>query len=74
MPGERLEDALATATMLAGKGVTSMFTKLGENLAVLGQADAVVDHYLGAYDRIAALGLDTEISVKPTQLGLYLDP
>lgn len=73
MPGERLEDALEAATMLAGKGVTSMFTKLGENLTDLGQADAVVEHYLGAYERIAALGLDTEISVKPTQLGLDLD-
>ncbi|MDH3540289.1 MAG: proline dehydrogenase family protein [Acidimicrobiia bacterium] len=74
MPGERLEDALETATMLAGKGVASMFTKLGENLTEPAQADAVVEHYLGAYERIAALGLDTEISVKPTQLGLDLDP
>jgi proline dehydrogenase len=73
MPGERLEDALETATALAGKGVTSMFTKLGENLTDLTQADAVVDHYLGAFERIAALGLDTEISVKPTQLGLDLN-
>jgi proline dehydrogenase len=73
MPGERLEDALETATMLAGRTVTSVFTKLGENLTDLAQADAVVEHYLGAFDRIAALGLDTEISVKPTQLGLDLD-
>lgn len=50
-----------------------MFTKLGENLADLGQADKVVDHYLEAYDRISALGIDSEISVKLTQLGLDLD-
>ena len=74
MPGERLEDALETATMLAGRDITSMFTKLGENLTDLAQADAVVEHYVGAFDRIAALGLDSEISVKPTQLGLDLDP
>lgn len=73
MPGERLEDALKTATALAGRGVTSMFTKLGENLTDLTQADEAVRHYLDAYDRIAAQGLDTEISVKPTQLGLDLD-
>ena len=73
MPGERLEDALQAATMLAGNGVTSMFTKLGENLTDVAQADAVVEHYLGAFERIAALGLDTEISVKPTQLGLDLN-
>lgn len=61
MPGERLEDALQAATTLAGRGVTSMFTKLGENLTDLRQADAVVEHYLGAFDRIAALDLDTDV-------------
>ena len=73
MPGERLEDALEAAATLAGRGVTSMFTKLGENLTEVAQADEVVEHYLDAYERIAAQGLDTEISVKPTQLGLDLD-
>ncbi|MGI9648715.1 MAG: proline dehydrogenase family protein [Acidimicrobiia bacterium] len=73
MPGERLEDALDTAADLASRGVTGMFTKLGENLTDVAQADEVVEHYLDAYDRIAARGLDAEISVKPTQLGLDLD-
>lgn len=73
MPGERLDDALEAAATLAGRGVTTMFTKLGENLTDVAQADEVVTHYLDAYDRIAALGLDTEISVKPTQLGLDLE-
>ena len=73
MPGERLDDALETAVTLAGRGVTSIFTKLGENLTEVAQADEVVEHYLDAYDRIAAQELDTEISVKPTQLGLDLD-
>jgi len=31
-------------------------------------------HYIDAIDRIAGSGLDAQLSVKPTQLGLDLDP
>jgi proline dehydrogenase len=34
----------------------------------------VVDHYHGVLDMVRARGMDAEISVKPTQLGLDLDP
>jgi proline dehydrogenase len=34
----------------------------------------VVDDYRATYDRIVAEGLDTEISVKPSHLGVDLDP
>jgi len=34
----------------------------------------VTQHYFDVLDRIAAAGLDSQISVKPTQLGLDLDP
>ena len=33
----------------------------------------MADHYHGLLDKIAARGMDAEISVKPTQLGLDLD-
>jgi len=36
------------------------------------EAQAVADHYHGLLDKVAARGLDAEISVKPTQLGLDL--
>jgi proline dehydrogenase len=74
MPGERLDDALAAAETFAPAGVTSFFTRLGENLTDLGEADAIAAHYLEALDAIKARGLDGEISVKLTQLGLDLDP
>lgn len=73
MPGERLEDALEAATHLDGRAIVTILTHLGENITDVAQVEAVVEHYLGAYDRIAGLGLDTEISIKPTQLGLDLD-
>lgn len=74
MPGERLEDALGAAERFAGEGIGTILTRLGENVTSLGEADAVAEHYLRAYDEIGALGLDAWISVKPTQLGLDLDP
>jgi len=38
------------------------------------EADEVASHYLGVIDQIVAAGIDGEVSVKPTQLGLDLDP
>jgi len=73
MPGERLEDALAAAETFAPFGVTAYFTRLGENLTDLAEADAIAAHYLDALDQIKARGMDGEISVKLTQLGLDLD-
>jgi len=70
LPGETLEAALDAAVPLETQGITSVITKLGENLAALADADAVRDHYLGAMDEIARRKLDCWPSVKPTQLGL----
>jgi proline dehydrogenase len=54
--------------------VKTIFTHLGENLARVEEAQQVTAHYLDVLDRIAAAGLNTQISVKPTQLGLDHDP
>lgn len=74
MPGEHVDDAVRAARGLSGEfGIGSVFTRLGENLAGVGDADEVAAHYLDLYDRIARERLDIEISVKPTQLGLDFD-
>ena len=70
MPGEELDDALVEAESLAGKDITTTTTLLGENLSSLDEADGVVDHYRNALAEIERRGLPTEISVKPTQIGL----
>ena len=74
MPGETLEDALAAAQSLRQKGVGCVFTHLGENVADRDEARQVTEHYLQVLDRIHQSGLDTEVSVKLTQLGLDLSP
>jgi proline dehydrogenase len=73
MPGETLEDALVAALPLQAAGIGTMYTRLGENLERLDEADAVAAHYIEVIDRIVETGITGEISVKPTQLGLDLD-
>jgi proline dehydrogenase len=68
-----VEDALAAAAELQPQGITTILTKLGENLTGVEEAEEVTRHYLDVLDRIAASALDAQISVKPTQLGLDLD-
>jgi proline dehydrogenase len=73
MPGEKIEDALGAAKALQPERITTILTRLGENLTNLGEAEEVTEHYLDVLDRVKTAGLDAQISVKPTQLGLDLD-
>jgi proline dehydrogenase len=73
MPGEDLESALGASASLGQRGVGTVLTQLGENLASESEADGVRDHYLGVLDLIARRTLPALISVKPTQLGLDFD-
>jgi proline dehydrogenase len=73
MPGEKLQDALAAAATLKPQKINTIITRLGEGVTKLDEAERVTQHYLDALDTIKAAGLDTQISVKPTQLGLDLD-
>jgi proline dehydrogenase len=73
MPGESLADALTAAGRLQEQGFPTVVTQLGENVDDAGAVDRVADHYEGAIDRIAEEGLDCQLSVKPTHLGLDVD-
>jgi proline dehydrogenase len=72
MPGEAPEDALNAAAELSREGRGTIFTKLGENLTRLDEAEAVRDHYMWMFDQIRERGIPGHVSVKPTQLGLDL--
>ena len=73
MPGEDPASALDAAVKFQADGIASEFTRLGENITTVEEGDAVVEHYLGLMDDIAARDLDGEVSVKLTQLGYDLD-
>ncbi len=70
MPGERLSDALDAAQALTPAKIGTIITRLGETLTGERNTDEVRDHYLSALGEIATRRLPTELSVKPTQLGL----
>lgn len=75
MPGESADEALEAARRLRDDaGLSSTFTRLGENTPELSQAAEAAADYLRVLDRVEELGLDAEISVKLTQLGLDQDP
>jgi proline dehydrogenase len=73
MPGERMEDAMDAARRQQAHGIATILTHLGENLTSVAEAEQVTNHYLDVLDRIKLAGVDAQISVKPTQLGLDLD-
>jgi proline dehydrogenase len=73
MPGERLEDAMEASAEQQRQGIGTIFTKLGENLTRIEEAEEVTQHYLEVLDKVKGAGLRAQVSVKPTQLGLDLD-
>jgi proline dehydrogenase len=72
LPGEDFDAALKAAVEFKAKGVGTLFTRLGENVKDLKEAAAVVAHYEEVL--AASSGVQAEISVKPTQVGLDIDP
>lgn len=73
MPGEALDDALEAAKSFRDRRIPTTFTHLGENVTSEREATLATEHYLQAIDRVEAMGLDTEMSVKLTHLGLDQD-
>jgi len=74
MPGEDFDAALKAAVAFKTLGIGAVFTKLGENIKALSEATAAVEHYEMVLKTSVEAGLEPEISVKPTQVGLDIDP
>lgn len=72
MPGEDLSAGIDATESLRQSNIGTILTLLGENVTEDAEADAVVEHYLEVLDRVREMGFDTDISLKPTQLGLDL--
>ena len=71
--GETLDDAAAAAFELNRAGARVSLDHLGEHVTNSVAAAEARDDYLRCLDRIREDGLDANISVKLTQLGLGLD-
>ncbi len=73
MPGETIESALAESEALKAENITTLVTNLGENVSSMDEAKAATQHYIDVLDKIKSLPIDTQVSVKLTQLGLDLE-
>jgi proline dehydrogenase len=71
--GETIEEAVTAARALQGRGLTLTLDHLGESVANLTAADAATREYLTIIDAIVRAGIERNISLKLTQLGLDVD-
>ncbi len=71
--GENIDDAIEAIRELNRRGITASFDHLGESTASEAEAEADVREYLRVLDRIEATGVNSNVSVKLTQLGLDID-
>ena len=71
--GDTLDDAVAVARSLNADGFRVSLDLLGEEVHDRDSAIAATEEYLECLERLGAEGLDANISVKPTQLGLSID-
>ena len=71
--GESLDDAVDVARALAGRGFAVSLDHLGEHVTDRDLAESARDAYLACIARIAREGLDANISIKLSQLGLGFD-
>jgi proline dehydrogenase len=72
--GPELADAVATVRALNAQGKKATLDVLGEEVLSADEALAIRAEYERAMAAIEAEGLDANVSVKPTALGLHVDP
>jgi proline dehydrogenase len=71
--GETLDQAIDAARALNERGATVSLDHLGEHVTDRSQAEAARDDYLACLDAIGEHGIDGNVSVKLSQLGIGLD-
>ena len=71
--GETLDQALVALRALREAGYRTTVDVLGEAVTSAADADAAADEYVAALDALAREGLDGNVSLKLSQMGLDLD-
>jgi proline dehydrogenase len=72
--GETLEDAIRTVRELSAEGAMATIDVLGESVTRREQTERTRDEYLQVLDAIVASRLQANVSIKPTAVGLSIDP
>ena len=71
--GAELRDAVRVVRQLNDAGKMATLDVLGEEVTTENEALMLVDEYMAVFDAIRREGLDSNVSVKPTGLGLTID-
>jgi proline dehydrogenase len=71
--GETVAEAIEAARAVEARGMTVTMDLLGESVNTLDKADAATRDYIAVVDAMIASGVERNISLKLTQLGLDVD-
>lgn len=71
--GETTEEAIEAVRALEARGLRHTLDHLGESVGTLAEATAATTEYLQIIQAITAAGVDRNVSLKLTQLGLDVD-
>lgn len=71
--GETVDEAIGAARQIDANGLHVTLDYLGESVASIAEADAATRAYVRILEAIAAAGIECNVSLKLTQLGLTVD-
>jgi proline dehydrogenase len=71
--GEAVEEAMTAARAIQASGLAITLDHLGESVRTISEAGSATREYIALMDQIATAGIDRNISLKLTQLGLTID-
>ena len=71
--GESVEEAISAVADLPGRGLRLTLDYLGESVASFDEANAAAQEYTRILDAIVQSGIERNVSLKLTQLGLDVD-
>jgi proline dehydrogenase len=74
VPGETLDEALAVTRELQSRGITVTLDLLGESVTSPAEAEEARDTYIEILRAMKREGFEVNASLKPTQMGLDIDP
>jgi proline dehydrogenase len=71
--GETVDDAIAAVRQIQSQGLLCTLDYLGESVTTLAEADAATREYLHLIEAVDRAGVERNLSLKLTQLGLDVD-